>query len=143
MLLGFHICVQLPQASRSLLVGTKYHRDFPVVFDAEFQKEHGGCVPRGHTQEFKAAHQGFLYDLDCEKCLRRLATCWDGKGLDMLGKNAKPVTDEPPGNVCRPCIADVPAPAAEGRSIVAAGDETSGLGTVCKVLVELSIHGCS
>jgi hypothetical protein len=126
-----------------LLIGTKDHRDFPNDFDARFQSDHGGRVQKGHTQEFKAAHQGFLYDLDCQVCLGLLATCMNETGLKMLGKNATPVTDEPPGDMCRPCIADVPAPAAEGRSIVAAGAATSGSDTVGKVLVELSIHGCS
>lgn len=143
MLLGFRICVQLPQANRILLIGTKDHKDFGDKFDASFQRDHGGRTQKGHSQQFKAAHQGFLFDLDCAVCLPRLARCWDGEGLKMLGKYAAPVTDEPPGDMCRPCIADVPAPSAEGRSIAAAGAATSGSDTVGKVLVELSIHGCS
>ena len=126
-----------------LLIGTRNHKDFPNDFDACFQRDHHGRTQRGHSQEFKAAHQGFLFDLDCLVCLTRLELCWDGQGLKKLGKNAALVTDEPPGDMCLPCIADVPAPSAEGRSIAAAGAATSASDTVGKVLVELSIHGCS
>jgi hypothetical protein len=100
-------------------------------------------MAKGHQREFKAAWLGLLHDLTCKPCLTLLAGCRGEQGLKMLGKYAEPVTDEPPGDMC-PCpIADVPAPAAEGRSIVAAGAATSGSDTVGKVLVELSIHGCS
>jgi len=100
-------------------------------------------MEKGHQQEFKAAWLGFLQDLTCKPCLALLERCRSGCGKKMLGRYAAPGTDEPPGDMCPRPIADVPAPAAEGRSIVAAGAATSGSDTVGEVLVELSIHGCS